>query len=143
MLCTGSVILPFCFHVHFRRVHIGWMATIWIYPPEILPLKLREKGPALAAAAETLWFMSIIRFERLIQTYVFTGRPDHATWDTRRTLSLQSSTLSMHVSCGLFTPRQQDRRSSRWMTCFGAMTSLLVHASLGCNRRSSTRQQSL
>ena len=30
------------------------MATIWIYPPEILPLKLRAKGAALAAAADFL-----------------------------------------------------------------------------------------
>lgn len=30
------------------------MATVWIYPPEILPLKLRAKGAALAAAADFL-----------------------------------------------------------------------------------------
>jgi hypothetical protein len=28
------------------------MATVWIYPPEILPLKTRAKGASLAAAAD-------------------------------------------------------------------------------------------
>ena len=32
----------------------GWMATVWIYPAEILPLKIRAKGAALAAAADFL-----------------------------------------------------------------------------------------
>ena len=32
----------------------GWMATVWIYPPEILPLKIRAKGASLAAAADFL-----------------------------------------------------------------------------------------
>lgn len=32
----------------------GWMATVWCYPPEILPLKIRAKGAALAAAADFL-----------------------------------------------------------------------------------------
>ena len=30
------------------------MATVWCYPPEILPLKIRAKGAALAAAADFL-----------------------------------------------------------------------------------------
>lgn len=33
---------------------IGWMATVWVYPAEILPLKIRSKGAALAAAADFL-----------------------------------------------------------------------------------------
>ncbi|OQD85383.1 hypothetical protein PENANT_c010G02263 [Penicillium antarcticum] len=32
----------------------GWMATVWVYPAEILPLKIRSKGAALAAAADFL-----------------------------------------------------------------------------------------
>jgi hypothetical protein len=32
----------------------GWMATVWIYPPEILPLKTRAKGASLAASAHFL-----------------------------------------------------------------------------------------
>jgi hypothetical protein len=34
--------------------HIGWMATVWVYPAEILPLRIRSKGAALAAAADFL-----------------------------------------------------------------------------------------
>ena len=30
------------------------MATVWIYPPEILPLKTRAKGASLAASADFL-----------------------------------------------------------------------------------------
>ena len=30
------------------------MATVWVYPPEVLPLKIRAKGAALAAAADFL-----------------------------------------------------------------------------------------
>ncbi|EPS94654.1 hypothetical protein FOMPIDRAFT_1133925 [Fomitopsis schrenkii] len=32
----------------------GWMGTVWVYPAEILPLKIRAKGAALAAAADFL-----------------------------------------------------------------------------------------
>jgi sugar porter (SP) family MFS transporter len=32
----------------------GWMACVWIYPPEILPLSIRAKGSALAAAGDFL-----------------------------------------------------------------------------------------
>ncbi|PCH39023.1 general substrate transporter [Wolfiporia cocos MD-104 SS10] len=32
----------------------GWMATVWVYPAEILPLKIRGKGAALGAAANFL-----------------------------------------------------------------------------------------
>ena len=37
-----------------QRCFVGWMATVWIYPAEILPLKIRAKGAALAAAADFL-----------------------------------------------------------------------------------------
>lgn len=30
----------------------GWMATVWVYPPEIMPLRTRSKGAALATAAD-------------------------------------------------------------------------------------------
>ncbi|KZT67898.1 hypothetical protein DAEQUDRAFT_672534 [Daedalea quercina L-15889] len=32
----------------------GWMATVWVYPAEILPLKIRAKGAALATASDFL-----------------------------------------------------------------------------------------
>jgi hypothetical protein len=33
---------------------LGWMATVWVFPAEILPLQVRSKGAALAAAADFL-----------------------------------------------------------------------------------------
>ena len=47
----GAVFFIFLFEACFTW---GWMATVWIYPAEILPLRLRAKGAALAAAADFL-----------------------------------------------------------------------------------------
>jgi hypothetical protein len=38
----------------FSNKFLGWMATSWVYPAEILPLSLRAKGTGLAAAADFL-----------------------------------------------------------------------------------------
>lgn len=45
----AAVFFVFAFEAFFTW---GWMATVWTYPPEILPLKIRAKGAALAAAAD-------------------------------------------------------------------------------------------
>jgi MFS family permease len=47
----AAVVFVFAFEACFTW---GWMATVWIYPPEILPLKIRAKGASLAAAADFL-----------------------------------------------------------------------------------------
>ncbi|CAK7244608.1 MAG: hypothetical protein STHCBS139747_006152 [Sporothrix thermara] len=47
----GAVFFVFLFEGCFTW---GWMATSWVYPSEILPLKLRAKGTGLAAAADFL-----------------------------------------------------------------------------------------
>ncbi|KAF2087391.1 general substrate transporter [Saccharata proteae CBS 121410] len=47
----AAVVFVFLFEACFTW---GWMACVWIYPPEILPLKIRAKGAALAAAADFL-----------------------------------------------------------------------------------------
>ncbi|KAJ5934689.1 hypothetical protein N7466_004236 [Penicillium verhagenii] len=47
----ASVFFVFAFEACFTW---GWMATVWVYPAEILPLKVRSKGAALAAAADFL-----------------------------------------------------------------------------------------
>ncbi|RHZ70339.1 hypothetical protein CDV55_108421 [Aspergillus turcosus] len=47
----AAVFFIFAFEACFTW---GWMACVWVYPPEILPLKLRAKGAALAAAADFL-----------------------------------------------------------------------------------------
>ncbi len=48
---VAAVFFVFAFEACFTW---GWMATVWVYPPEILPLKIRAKGAALAAAADFL-----------------------------------------------------------------------------------------
>lgn len=47
----AAVVFVFLFEACFTW---GWMACVWIYPPEILPLSIRAKGSGLAAAAEFL-----------------------------------------------------------------------------------------
>jgi hypothetical protein len=37
------------------------MATLWIYPPEILPLKNRTKGASLAAVADFLGNFLVVK----------------------------------------------------------------------------------
>ncbi|KAF5008864.1 hypothetical protein FDECE_4888 [Fusarium decemcellulare] len=45
----AAVVFVFLFEGCFTW---GWMAPAWVYPAEILPLKLRAKGNALAVAAD-------------------------------------------------------------------------------------------
>ncbi|KAL6306483.1 general substrate transporter [Sparassis latifolia] len=47
----AAVFFVFMFEACFTW---GWMATVWVYPAEVLPLKIRAKGAALAAAADFL-----------------------------------------------------------------------------------------
>lgn len=47
----AAVFFVFAFDACFTW---GWMATVWLYPAEILPLKTRAKGAALAASADFL-----------------------------------------------------------------------------------------
>jgi len=47
----AAVVMVFLFEACFTW---GWMGCVWVYPPEILPLKIRAKGAALAAAADFL-----------------------------------------------------------------------------------------
>ncbi|KZT58071.1 general substrate transporter [Calocera cornea HHB12733] len=46
---VAAVVLIFLFEGCFTW---GWMATVWVYPPEIMPLKTRSKGASLATAAD-------------------------------------------------------------------------------------------
>jgi hypothetical protein len=47
----AAVFFVFAFEACFTW---GWMGCVWVYPPEILPLKIRAKGAALAASADFL-----------------------------------------------------------------------------------------
>lgn len=48
----GDVAAVTCLFLFEACFTWGWMACVWIYPPEILPLGIRAKGSALAAAAD-------------------------------------------------------------------------------------------
>lgn len=48
----GAVMAVVCLFLFEGCFTWGWMACVWIYPPEILPLGIRAKGSALAAAAD-------------------------------------------------------------------------------------------
>ncbi|KAK4185116.1 general substrate transporter [Podospora australis] len=48
----GAIIAVVCLFLFEGCFSWGWMACVWIYPPEILPLSIRAKGSALAAAAD-------------------------------------------------------------------------------------------
>lgn len=72
---------------------IGWMATVWVYPAEILPLKIRSKGAALAAAADFLG--NFLVSSHLNRTYEPLGpfsRSRTRLWKLPRLLSKTSAT---------------------------------------------------
>ncbi|KAK4171757.1 general substrate transporter [Triangularia setosa] len=48
----GAIMAVVCLFLLEGCFTWGWMACVWIYPPEILPLSIRAKGSALAAAAD-------------------------------------------------------------------------------------------
>lgn len=43
----------------------GFQATVWVYPPEILPLRIRTKGTALATFCN--WIINVSRICRYVQ----------------------------------------------------------------------------
>ncbi|KAB5528060.1 hypothetical protein GE09DRAFT_1228956 [Coniochaeta sp. 2T2.1] len=47
----AAVVCVFLFEACFTW---GWMACVWVYPPEILPLSIRAKGSGVAVAADFL-----------------------------------------------------------------------------------------
>jgi len=39
---------------------LGWQSNMWIYPSELLPLKLRLRGGALAVVSQWLWTFLVV-----------------------------------------------------------------------------------
>ena len=47
----GAAVMLFLFEGAFT---IGFQATVWVYPSEILPLRLRQRGSGVSTACEFL-----------------------------------------------------------------------------------------
>jgi hypothetical protein len=53
----GAAAMLFVFQGAFT---IGFQATVWVYPSEILPLRLRQRGSSISTAAN--WIFNYVRF---------------------------------------------------------------------------------
>ena len=40
---------------------IGFQATVWVYPSEILPLRLRQRGSSISTAANWIWSYVVVQ----------------------------------------------------------------------------------
>ena len=40
---------------------IGFQATVWVYPSEILPLRLRQRGSSISTAANWIWSFLVVQ----------------------------------------------------------------------------------
>jgi len=69
----GVVAAVFCF-LYFAAFTTGFQATVWVYPPEILPIRIRAKGTALATACN--WIINFAVVE------IFPPAVDNIGWKT-------------------------------------------------------------
>ncbi|KNZ59922.1 hypothetical protein VP01_1641g1 [Puccinia sorghi] len=69
----GVVAAVFCF-LYFGAFTTGFQATVWVYPPEILPIRIRAKGTALATACN--WIINFAVVE------IFPPAVDNIGWKT-------------------------------------------------------------
>ncbi|KAG8418779.1 hypothetical protein J3459_012048 [Metarhizium acridum] len=54
----GAAVMLFVFQGAFT---IGFQATVWVYPSEILPLRLRQKGSSISTAANWIFNYMVVR----------------------------------------------------------------------------------
>ncbi|SPO06359.1 related to sugar transporter [Cephalotrichum gorgonifer] len=54
----GAAAMLFVFQGAFT---IGFQATVWVYPSEVLPLHLRQRGSSISTAANWLWNYIIVQ----------------------------------------------------------------------------------
>lgn len=55
----GAAVMLFIFEGAFT---IGFQATVWVYPSEILPLRLRQRGSAISTAGNWICNFAIVQF---------------------------------------------------------------------------------
>ncbi|OAV91415.1 hypothetical protein PTTG_05679 [Puccinia triticina 1-1 BBBD Race 1] len=56
----GVVATVFCF-LYLGAFTTGFQATVWVYPPEILPIRIRGKGTALATACNWIINFAVVQ----------------------------------------------------------------------------------
>ncbi|KAI7410523.1 putative hexose carrier protein [Hortaea werneckii] len=56
-LGIAAVVMLYLFQTFFT---LGWQSNMWIYPPELIPLKLRSRGTAIAVVAQWLFTFLVL-----------------------------------------------------------------------------------
>ncbi|KAK1023572.1 hypothetical protein LTS16_024762 [Friedmanniomyces endolithicus] len=63
---AAAVVLYF-FQTFFT---LGWQSNMWIYPSELLPLKLRLRGGAIAVVSQWLWTFLVVEITPVMITNI-------------------------------------------------------------------------
>lgn len=63
----GTTVALYAFQSFFT---LGWQSNMWIYPSEILPLKLRLRGGALAVVSQWLWTFLVVEITPIMITNI-------------------------------------------------------------------------
>lgn len=59
-----------CLYLYQTFFTIGWMGNLWIYPSELLPLKLRLRGGAVASISQWLWTFLVVEITPVMITNI-------------------------------------------------------------------------
>lgn len=63
----GAVVVLYVFYTFFT---IGWQSNMWIYPSELLPLKLRVRGGAVGVVSQWLFTFLIVEITPVMITNI-------------------------------------------------------------------------
>ena len=63
----GAAVVLYLFQSFFT---IGWQSNMWIYPSEMLPLRLRLRGGALAVVSQWLWTFLVVEITPPMITHI-------------------------------------------------------------------------
>lgn len=62
----GATVALYLFQTFFT---LGWQSNMWIYPSEMLPLKLRLRGGALAVVSQWLFTFLVVEITPVMVKY--------------------------------------------------------------------------
>ncbi|KAH7008999.1 putative hexose carrier protein [Ilyonectria destructans] len=63
----GAVVVLYVFYTFFT---VGWQANMWIYPSEILPLKLRVRGGAIGVVSQWAFTFLVVQITPVLITNI-------------------------------------------------------------------------